>query len=61
LALRQRLRLGPCPVVATGGYAALLAAKLPQITAVRPRLTLEGIRLAVLAARGAGGGGSCAC
>ena len=33
------------PVVATGGYAALMAAKLPEITAVDPLLTLEGLRL----------------
>jgi type III pantothenate kinase len=39
----QRRRL---PVVATGGYAKLMAAKLPEITAVNPLLTLEGLRLA---------------
>lgn len=33
------------PVVATGGCAALIAAALPEITAVRPLLTLEGLRL----------------
>lgn len=33
-------------VVATGGYARLMAAGLPEITAVRPDLTLEGLRLA---------------
>ena len=33
------------PVVATGGYAELIAAKLPEITAVEPLLTLEGLRL----------------
>ena len=33
------------PVVATGGYARLIAAKLPEITAVDPLLTLEGLRL----------------
>jgi type III pantothenate kinase len=36
----------PClPVVATGGYARLMASKLPEITAVDPLLTLEGLRL----------------
>jgi type III pantothenate kinase len=33
------------PVVATGGYAKLMAARLPEITAVEPLLTLEGLRL----------------
>jgi len=37
------------PVVATGGYAALMADKVPQITAVLPDLTLEGVRLTWLA------------
>ncbi len=32
-------------VVATGGYAQLIAAQLPEITAVRPHLTLEGMRI----------------
>ncbi|HXD00684.1 MAG TPA: hypothetical protein VN048_15185, partial [Verrucomicrobiae bacterium] len=32
-------------VVATGGYARLIADKMPEITAVRPLLTLEGLRL----------------
>jgi type III pantothenate kinase len=43
--LKQALRARALPVVATGGYAALLAARLPEITAVRPGLTLEGLRL----------------
>jgi len=38
---RQRL-----PVVATGGYARLVALRFPLITAVHPHLTLEGLRLA---------------
>jgi pantothenate kinase type III len=33
------------PVVATGGYAKLMASKLPEISAVEPNLTLEGLRL----------------
>jgi pantothenate kinase type III len=32
-------------VVATGGYARLIAAKLPEISATEPDLTLEGLRL----------------
>ena len=33
-------------IVATGGYARLVASKLPTIDAVHPNLTLEGLRLA---------------
>ena len=33
-------------IVATGGYAKLLAAKLPEVDAIHPNLTLEGLRLA---------------
>lgn len=32
-------------VIATGGYAELIAAKLPEIDAVHPQLTLEGLRI----------------
>ena len=32
-------------VVATGGYASLIAAKLPEIQKVYPNLTLEGLRI----------------
>ena len=32
-------------VVATGGYAQLIASKMPEIKAVDPLLTLEGLRL----------------
>jgi type III pantothenate kinase len=32
-------------VVATGGYAQLIARKLPEIEAVHPNLTLEGLRI----------------
>ena len=35
----------PAQVVATGGYAQLIAARLPEINAVRPHLTLEGLRI----------------
>lgn len=43
--LKQELRTPRLPVVATGGCARLIAAKLPEITAVDPLLTLEGLRL----------------
>ncbi|MFZ0828729.1 MAG: type III pantothenate kinase [Verrucomicrobiia bacterium] len=43
--LQRELKVQRLPVVATGGYARLLAAKLPEITAVDPLLTLEGLRL----------------
>jgi type III pantothenate kinase len=34
-----------CYVVATGGYARLIARRLPEIGAIRPHLTLEGLRI----------------
>jgi type III pantothenate kinase len=34
-----------CYVVATGGYARLIARQLPEIGAIRPYLTLEGLRI----------------
>src|SRR5881394_192725 len=43
--LRRQLGSRRLPVVATGGYARLMAARLPEITAVEPLLTLEGLRL----------------
>jgi type III pantothenate kinase len=43
--LKRELRVKKLPVVATGGYAKLIAEKLPEISAVRPDLTLEGLRL----------------
>ncbi len=44
--LKGALNCRDLPVVATGGYARLIASKLPEITAVAPLLTLEGLRLA---------------
>jgi type III pantothenate kinase len=35
----------PARVVATGGYARLIAKKMPEIDAVHPHLTLEGLRI----------------
>ena len=43
--LRRELKCPRLPVVATGGYARLMAAELPEISAVEPLLTLEGLRL----------------
>ncbi|MGO8765384.1 MAG: type III pantothenate kinase, partial [Limisphaerales bacterium] len=43
--LKQELRVKQLPVLATGGYAKLIAAKMPEISAVEPDLTLEGLRL----------------
>jgi type III pantothenate kinase len=43
--LKRELKAKSLPVVATGGYARLMAAKLPEISAVEPNLTLEGLRL----------------
>jgi len=47
--LKRELRVKKLPVVATGGYAKLIAARLPEISAVAPDLTLEGLRLVWLA------------
>ncbi len=43
--LKRELKVKKLPVVATGGYAALIAARLPEISEVDPALTLEGVRL----------------
>jgi type III pantothenate kinase len=43
--LKKELRSEHLPVVATGGYGELIAARLPEINAVQPLLTLEGLRL----------------
>ena len=43
--LKRELKARRLPVVATGGYARLIAANLPEITRVDPLLTLEGLRL----------------
>ncbi|MFM1769095.1 MAG: hypothetical protein RJA22_1624 [Verrucomicrobiota bacterium] len=44
--LRRELGARRLRVVATGGYARLMAAGLPEIAEVRPALTLEGLHLA---------------
>lgn len=43
--LKRELKATRLPVVATGGYGELIAARLPEISAVDPLLTLEGLRL----------------
>jgi type III pantothenate kinase len=43
--LKRELKAKILPVVATGGYAELIAAKMPEISAVEPALTHEGLRL----------------
>lgn len=48
--LKRELHSPSLTVVATGGYAGLMAAKLPEIQRVDPLLTLEGLRLAWIAA-----------
>jgi len=52
--LKRELRVKRLPVVATGGYARLIASKLPEISAVEPNLTLEGLRLTWTAAQAHG-------
>lgn len=44
--LKAELKCRRLPVVATGGYAELMANELPEISAVDPLLTLKGLRLA---------------
>ena len=43
--LKRELSAQELPVIATGGYAKLIAAKLPEISTVETDLTLEGLRL----------------
>ncbi|MBT5926026.1 MAG: type III pantothenate kinase [Verrucomicrobia bacterium] len=43
--LTDTLNAKDLPVVATGGYAKLIAGKIKSITAIRPNLTLEGLLL----------------
>ena len=43
--IRSELRAKHLRVVATGSYAQLIAARLPEIEKVDPLLTLEGLRI----------------
>jgi type III pantothenate kinase len=43
--IRSELGEKRVPVLATGGYAELIAAGLPEIDSVQPNLTLEGLRI----------------
>ena len=43
--LRKEFKVRRLTVVATGGYAKLIASGLPEIDAVESSLTLEGLRL----------------
>jgi type III pantothenate kinase len=45
LNLKKELKAPRLPLIATGGYARLIAARMPEITSVEPNLTLEGLRL----------------
>jgi type III pantothenate kinase len=44
--LRRELKVRKLPVIATGGASKIIARQCPEINAVRPLLTLEGLRLA---------------
>lgn len=46
--IQRQLRVPSLQVVATGGYAGLIARRLPEIQEVNPLLTLEGLRLIYL-------------
>jgi type III pantothenate kinase len=48
--IKSELKKPGLPVVATGGYAGLIAANMPEITAVESNLTLEGLRLFLVSA-----------
>jgi type III pantothenate kinase len=47
--IKHELECPSLPVIATGGGASLVASGSPEITAVEPDLTLEGLRLCWLA------------
>ena len=53
--LKRELGVRRLRVVATGGYAELIAARLPEISVVAPDLTLEGLRLHWVGQTAAGG------
>jgi len=47
--LKEELEDPRLPVVATGGYARLIGSRMPEVNAIAPNLTLEGLRLVWLA------------
>jgi type III pantothenate kinase len=47
--LKRQMKVSWLPVVATGGCARLIATKMPEIDAIDPLLTLDGLRLVWLA------------
>jgi type III pantothenate kinase len=49
--LKRELKRQSLQVIATGGYAQLISAKIKEITAVEPDITLEGLRLVLLASK----------
>jgi len=51
--LKGAMKARRLPVVATGGYARLIGARMAEITAVEPLLTLEGLRLVWVATHAA--------
>jgi len=42
--IREEQRLATCPVIATGGYATLIAEHCRTVTRVEPNLTLQGLQ-----------------
>ena len=50
--LKRELRAQQLPVIATGGYGELIASKMPEITAVKPMITLDGLRMVWLGHHG---------
>lgn len=50
-AIKQVLKTNKLPLVATGGYAKSICRRLPELTAVVPDLTLEGLRIEWIANR----------
>ena len=50
--IKKEMKCRRLPVVATGGYAGIIAKGMPEIVAVEPLLTLEGLRLVWAAHQG---------
>jgi type III pantothenate kinase len=54
--LKKELKAPALPVIATGGYAKLMAKGVAEISAIEPLLTLEGLRLVWMGSAHANGG-----